>query len=332
MAGALVGPRALGSILGGVTALSPLEPLLRRFEEALSELVQSEVLFIRLIHQDLVTAGGKRIRPRLVFLASRALGGAPFELELALAVELLHSATLLHDDLIDDAETRRGKEAAFRKYGNAVSVLSGDFLLSRLLHVIAKTGRMELVERFAEVAKTLSEGEVLQFQVAALEDYSLENYERIITAKTAVLMALATEGPALLLGAESGVREALYRFGLLYGQAFQMRDDYLDLMGTPEALGKPVGGDLREGKATLIPLLLMERYPEVREILRRRGREPGDLERLKSLARESGVAEEVEARIRKRAEEAVAALRPLPPSPFKAALEELALREAERLS
>ncbi|MGC8875453.1 polyprenyl synthetase family protein [Thermus sp.] len=316
----------------GFIALPTLEPLLRRFEEALSELVQSEVLFIRLIHQDLVTAGGKRIRPRLVFLASRALGGAPFELELALAVELLHSATLLHDDLIDEAETRRGKEAAFRKYGNAVSVLSGDFLLSRLLHVIAKMGRMELVERFAQVAKTLSEGEVLQFQVAALEDYSLENYERIITAKTAVLMALATEGPALLLGAESGVREALYRFGLLYGQAFQMRDDYLDLMGTPEALGKPVGGDLREGKATLIPLLLMERYPEVREILRRRGREPGDLERLKSLARESGVAEEVEARIRKRAEEAVAALRPLPPSPFKAALEELALREAERLS
>ena len=148
--------------------MTDLEAPLRRFEEALSELVQSDVLFIRLIHQDLVTAGGKRIRPRLVFLASRALGGAPFELELALAVELLHSATLLHDDLIDDAETRRGKEAAFRKYGNAVSVLSGDFLLSRLLHVIAKTGRMELVERFAEVAKTLSEGEVLQFQVAAL--------------------------------------------------------------------------------------------------------------------------------------------------------------------
>lgn len=246
-------------------------------------------------------------------------------------MELLHSATLLHDDLIDDAETRRGKEAAFRKYGNAVSVLSGDFLLSRLLHVIAKTGRMELVERFAEVAKTLSEGEVLQFQVAALEDYSLENYERIITAKTAVLMALATEGPALLLGAESRVREALYRYGLLYGQAFQMRDDYLDLMGTPEVLGKPVGGDLREGKATLIPLLLMERYPEVREVLRRRAREAGDLERVRALARESGAAEEAVRRIRERAEAAAQALEALPPSPFREALRELALKEAERV-
>ncbi|GLV48630.1 octaprenyl-diphosphate synthase [Thermus sp. LT1-2-5] len=315
-----------------MTVHEALEAPLLRFEEALSELVQSEVLFIRLIHQDLVTAGGKRIRPRLVFLASRALGGAPFELELALAVELLHSATLLHDDLIDDAETRRGKQAAFRRYGNAVSVLSGDFLLSRLLFVIAKTGRMELVERFAEVAKTLSEGEVLQFQVAALEDYSLENYERIITAKTAVLMALCTEGPALLREEGEEVREALYRFGLLYGQAFQMRDDYLDLMGTPETLGKPVGGDVREGKATLITLLLMERFPEVREILKRKGREEGDLERLRAWAWESGVAAEVERRIRARAEEAALALLPLPDSPYKEALKALALKEAERLS
>ncbi|WP_460172059.1 polyprenyl synthetase family protein [Thermus sp. FJN-A] len=312
--------------------MTALQAPLARFEEALSQLVQSDVLFIRLIHQDLVTAGGKRIRPRLVFLASRALGGAPFELELALAVELLHSATLLHDDLIDDAETRRGKEAAFRKYGNAVSVLSGDFLLSRLLHVIAKTGRMELVERFAQVAKTLSEGEVLQFQVAALEDYSLENYERIITAKTAVLMELAAEGPALLKGEPEEVRQALSRFGLLYGQAFQMRDDYLDLMGSPEALGKPVGGDVREGKATLITLLLMERFPEVREILRRKGREPGDLEHLRALAQESGVAAEVEGRIRERALRAAEALKPLPASPYKEALEALALKEAGRLS
>jgi octaprenyl-diphosphate synthase len=315
-----------------VTALEALEAPLLRFEEALSELVQSDVLFLRLIHQDLVTAGGKRIRPRLVFLASRALGGAPFELELALAVELLHSATLLHDDLIDDAETRRGKEAAFRRYGNAVSVLSGDFLLSRLLHTLARTGRMELVERFAQVAKTLSEGEVLQFQVAALEDYSLANYERIITAKTAVLMELCTEGPALLRREAPEVRGALARFGLLYGQAFQMRDDYLDLMGTPEALGKPVGGDVREGKATLITLLLMERFPEVREVLRRRGREPGDLERLRQLARESGVAQEVEARIRERAWQAVEALEPLPQTPYKEALKALALKEAERLA
>ncbi len=322
-----------GLILGQVgTNLPELNPFLLRFEEALGQLVRSEVLFIRLIHQDLVTAGGKRIRPRLAFLASRALGGAPFELELALAVELLHSATLLHDDLIDEAELRRGKEAAYRRYGNAVSVLSGDFLLSRLLHVIAKTGSLELVEMFAETARVLSEGEVLQFQVAALEDYSLENYERIITAKTAVLMALATEGAAVLKEVNGAVREALKRFGLLYGQAFQMRDDYLDLMGSPEVLGKPVGGDVREGKATLITLLLMEEAPWVREVLKRRASEPGDLERLRALARESGVAEEVERRIRLRAEAAQQALDPLPDSPYKEALKGLAQAEGERLA
>ena len=310
-----------------------LQEALGRFEAALSELVRSEVLFVELIHRDLVAAGGKRIRPQLVFLASRAIGGAPFEMELALAVELLHSATLLHDDLIDDAETRRGKEAAFRRYGNAVSVLSGDFLLSRLLHVIARTGRMELVERFAEVAKALSEGEVLQFQVAALEDYSLENYEKIITAKTAVLMRLACEGVAVLKGVGGEVREALGRFGLLYGQAFQMRDDYLDLMGDPKALGKPIGGDVREGKLTLLTLKLLERFPEeVGPILRRRAREAQDLERLRALARETGVAQEVEAAIGKRVEEAVEALSPLPDTPYRRALEALARAEGVRLA
>ncbi len=307
-----------------------LEAFLRDFERDLEGLAHSEVLFLRLIHQDLVTAGGKRIRPRLVFLASRALGGAPFEMELALAVELLHSATLLHDDLIDEAEIRRGKEAAYRRYGNAVSVLSGDFLLSRLLHVIAKTGRLELVEMFAETARLLSEGEVLQFQVAALEEYSLENYERIIAAKTGALMALATEGPAVLKGVEGEVREALRRFGLLYGQAFQMRDDYLDLMGSPEALGKPIGGDVREGKATLLLLLLMERFPWVREVLRRRASETGDLERLRALAEESGVAKEVERRIAERALAAAEALAPLPETPYKQALLEMALAEVGR--
>ena len=313
--------------------LPDLEEVLYRFESVLSELLRSEVLFVELIHQDLVAAGGKRIRPRLVFLSSRAIGGAPFEMELALAVELLHSATLLHDDLIDEAETRRGKEAAFRKYGNAVSVLSGDFLLSRLLHVIAKTGRLELVEMFAETARILSEGEVLQFQVAALEEHSLENYEKIITAKTAVLMRLACEGVAVLKGVDGEVREALGRFGLRYGQAFQMRDDYLDLMGDPKALGKPIGGDVREGKFTLLTLKLLERLPEeVGPILKRRAQGAQDLERLRVLACETGAAHEVEAAIRKRVEEAVEALSLLPDTPYRRALEALARAEEVRLA
>jgi len=309
-----------------------LPDLLDAFELRLREVVRSEVKFVQLIEEDLVTAGGKRIRPRLVFLSSNALGGVPHAMELALAVELLHSASLLHDDLVDDAETRRGKEAAFRKYGNAVSVLSGDYLLSRLMALLAQIGSMQLVAMFAETARQLSEAEVLQFQVAALHDYSLENYERIIYGKTASVMQVACEGVAVLGDAPPVQREALARFGSLYGQAFQMRDDYLDLMGTDELLGKPVGGDVREGKVTRITLRLLEAYPdEVGAIFKRRGSQPGDIDRLRELAVRSGADLEVTQAIALRVEQAVAALQPLPHSTYRDELEALARRELVRI-
>lgn len=310
-----------------------LDSFLLEFEERLREVVKSDVEFVRLIEEDLVTAGGKRVRPRLVFLASSALGEVPHALELALAVELIHSAALLHDDLIDDAETRRGKEAAFRKYGNAVSVLSGDYLLSRQMALLAQIGNLELVAMCAEAARMLSEGEVLQFQMAALADYSLENYERIIHGKTAALMQLACEGAAVLGEAPLAYREALARFGALYGQAFQMRDDYLDLMGASQALGKPAGGDVREGKVTRITLRLLEEYPkEVGSIFKRHGQGEGDIHRLQELAVQSGADDDVTQAIAERVETAIAALRVLPHSSARDELEALARRELGRLS
>ncbi|WP_457633331.1 polyprenyl synthetase family protein [Oceanithermus desulfurans] len=313
-------------------SLSALPEPGEAFERRLRALLRSDVEFIQLIEDDLIAAGGKRIRPRLALLASRALGGVPHEMELALAVELLHSATLLHDDLVDDAETRRGREAAFRKYGNAVSVLSGDYLLSRVLFLLAETGRIELVHLFAEAARQLAEGEVLQFQAAAYQEYSEAQYYRIIESKTAALMRAATEGAALLGRAPAALREALVVYGREYGMAFQMRDDYLDLMGAAERLGKPVGGDVREGKVTLITLWLLEAEPErVGEVLLRRGREPDDVAFLRELAVRTGVAERVVEVIGERIRRALAALEVLPGSEAKAALEGLALAELERL-
>ncbi len=304
------------------------------FERQLRALLQSDVEFIQLIEDDLIYAGGKRIRPRLAFLASRALNpeGVPHEMRLAMAVELLHSATLLHDDLVDDAETRRGREAAFRKYGNAVSVLSGDYLLSRLLFLLAETGVIPLVYTFAETARQLAEAEVLQFQVAALETQNLADYRRIIRGKTAALMRAATEGAAILDGRPSNDpwRRALAEFGDAYGLAFQMRDDYLDLMGRPEELKKPVGGDVREGKLTLITLELLARAPEaVAPILARRAQEPGDVERLRTLAAETGAAAATQTAIEAEVGRALASLEALPESPARAAL--AALAEGERL-
>jgi len=313
-------------------SLSALPEPGEAFERRLRALLRSDVEFIQLIEDDLIAAGGKRIRPRLALLASRALGGVPHEMELALAVELLHSATLLHDDLVDDAETRRGREAAFRKYGNAVSVLSGDYLLSRVLFLLAETGRIELVHLFAEAARQLAEGEVLQFQAAAYQEYSEAQYYRIIESKTAALMRAATEGAALLGRVPEALREALVTYGREYGMAFQMRDDYLDLMGASERLGKPVGGDVREGKVTLITLWLLDAEPErVGKVLLRRGRDPDDVAFLRELAEQTGVAERVVEVIGERIRRALAALEVLPGSEAKAALEGLALAELERL-
>jgi len=311
-------------------------PFLKRFDRALRSLLRSDVEFIQLIEDDLVYAGGKRVRPRLAYLASRALveDGVPHEMKLAMAVELLHSATLLHDDLVDNAETRRGREAAYRKYGNAVSVLSGDYLLSRLLFLLAETGRMPLVHLFAEVARQLAEAEVLQFQVAALEEHRLDRYFRIIRGKTAALMQAATEGAAILadLPEDHPHRRALATFGEAYGLAFQMRDDYLDLMGDPDRLGKPVGGDVREGKLTLLLLRMLERAPaEVRPLLARRAGEAGDVERLRALARSTGAAEATVAAIAREVERAEAALADLPPSPAREELRSLARAELGRV-
>jgi len=309
------------------------------FEARLREVLRSRVEFIELIGEDLVAAGGKRARPAVTFLAAQALGARPEQpgwagiTDLAVCVELLHSASLLHDDLIDDADTRRGQQAAFRRFGNVVSVMSGDFMLSRLLTLLAGMPQGAALTRvFGEAASLICEGEVLQFQVAAYAEYGLDTYLQVIHGKTAALVELAASSPALLLGAPQAQREALMQFGREYGLAFQMQDDLLDLTGDDQTLGKPVGGDLREGKATL-PLLHLLGGPharEVREVLERRAGQPGDVERVRELALSTGAAERTREEIRRRARLAVEALEALPPSEAREALTRLAAREISR--
>lgn len=310
-------------------------------ETRLHELVQSDVEFIQLIGEDLVNAGGKRARPQLVFLAARALGNPDSrEIDFAACIELLHSASLLHDDLVDDAETRRGHEAAFRHYGNAVSVLSGDYLLSRLMEILAGFGSdaASYVQLVARTARQICEGEVLQFQVAALETYSFANYETIITGKTAALAAAACKGAAMLASSSVEVVAALELYGLEYGRAFQIQDDLLDLTSSAEKLGKPVGGDLREGKATLPVLFLFENgVQEAVNIIARRASSDGDVERMTQLANQplqngKSAIELSKLEIQRRCEIAVGALEVLPASPAKKILEELAWKETERVA
>ncbi|WP_034384940.1 polyprenyl synthetase family protein [Deinococcus sp. YIM 77859] len=309
------------------------------FEARLREVLRSRVEFIELIGEDLVAAGGKRARPTVTFLAAQALGAEaghpswPAVTDLAVCIELLHSASLLHDDLIDDADTRRGQQAAFRRFGNVVSVMSGDFMLSRLLTLLAGMPQgAALTRAFGETASQICEGEVLQFQVAAYAEYQLGTYLDVIHGKTAALLELAAGAPALLLDVPAPQQAALMTFGREYGLAFQMQDDLLDLTGDEATLGKPVGGDLREGKATLPVLFLLEgpHAAEVREVLERRAAEPGDVARVRQWALTGNAAERTREEIRRRARLAVEALAVLPASPARQALAALAGREIER--
>lgn len=308
---------------------------LSRFEDRLQAELRSSVAFIEAIGDDLVGAGGKRLRPSLSFLAGKLLRADPERaMQVALAVELLHSASLLHDDLIDDAQTRRGAQAAFRRYGNVVSVMSGDFMLARVLDLLAATGSAAFTRLMSHTAAAICEGEVLQFQTATLEDYSFDAYDDVIEGKTAILLASALEGVAILTGSTEDAREAVRAYGMHYGRAFQMQDDYLDLLGDAERLGKPVGGDLREGKATYPVLLLLLEHgvEEVRTILRRHASREGDVQRVVALVEEHGAGERTRARIRQEAERAVEALAAFSAGPARQALVSLAEREIARAS
>lgn len=303
-----------------------------QFETRLAAELRSSVEFIEVIGGNLASAGGKRLRPSLAFLAGRLLNANPeAAMQVALAVELLHSASLLHDDLIDDADTRRGAEAAFRRYGNVVSVMSGDYMLARVLGLLAEANNAGFTRLMSDTAARICEGEVLQFQTATLETFSFENYLRIIEGKTAVLFAAPLEGVALLAAASEPERNALREFGMAYGRAFQMQDDYLDLLGDEASLGKPIGGDLREGKATYPVLLLFDAGVEAaRAIVQRHARADGDIQQMINLVKAQGADQETRAAIVAEAQSAIAALAIFPDSLAKAELVALAEREIDR--
>jgi octaprenyl-diphosphate synthase len=305
---------------------------LESFEQQLAKTLRSSVEFIEAIGDDLVGAGGKRLRPSLSFLAGKLLNADPkMTMRVALSVELLHSASLLHDDLIDDADTRRGREAAFRRYGNVVSVMSGDYMLAKMFELLADANSSELIRLISHTAAAICEGEVLQFQMATLETYSFQNYFRVIDGKTAVLLAAALEGIAITANTSREQREALKTYGMAYGRAFQMQDDYLDLLGDEKKLGKPIGGDLREGKATYSSLILFDKgVEEARAIVRRHAKQDDDVTKMIRLVREHGADVETRQHIVEEAQKAIAALELFPDSQAKEHLIQLAQREIER--
>jgi octaprenyl-diphosphate synthase len=215
----------------------------------------SDVALINQVAEYIIGAGGKRLRPMLLLLAAGSLGhGGPDAHQLAAVIEFIHTATLLHDDVVDESDLRRGRRTANAVWGNAASVLVGDFLYSRSFQLMVELDRVEVMRILADTTNLIAEGEVLQLLHVRNPDTDEDAYLRVIERKTAVLFAAATRLGALLAGADEPVQQRLHDYGLNLGYAFQIADDVLDYSSDAGTLGKNLGDDLAEGKATL-PLI-----------------------------------------------------------------------------
>ena len=214
--------------------------------------LSSDVVLINQISEHIVAAGGKRLRPLLAMLAARALGYAGREHhQLAVIIEFIHTATLLHDDVVDESDLRRGRSTANALWGNAPSVLVGEFLYSRAFQLMVELDRMSIQRELADTTNAIAEGEVLQLLHVHNPETTEADYLRVIERKTAVLFAAATRLGALVAGADEATQQRLSDYGLNLGLAFQIADDVLDYTADAQALGKNLGDDLAEGKATL---------------------------------------------------------------------------------
>ena len=234
------------------------EPVENDFQEVnkfIVEQLHSEVSLVESIGHYIVEAGGKRMRPTLVLLAARGNGiESDLHIPMAAVIEFIHTATLLHDDVVDMSELRRGRPTVNAEWNNPSSVLVGDFIYSRAFQILVQISDMKIMEIIANTTNRIAEGEVLQLIEKSNPQTTEENYMRVITNKTAILFQAAAQCGAILSKSDSTIEKALQSFGMQLGLAFQLIDDVLDYSGTAEELGKNVGDDLSEGKSTL-PLI-----------------------------------------------------------------------------
>ncbi|WP_374355315.1 polyprenyl synthetase family protein [Thermomonas sp.] len=244
-------PRRLA--LPAIQALAA--PEMAAMDALIRQRLASDVVLINQVAEYIIGAGGKRLRPMLLLLTAGALGHRSADAhQLAAVVEFIHTSTLLHDDVVDESDLRRGRKTANAVWGNAASVLVGDFLYSRSFQLMVELERMDVQQLLANTTNTIAEGEVLQLLHVRNPDTDQAAYLRVIERKTAVLFAAATRLGALLAGADAATCDAMHRYGMALGYAFQIADDVLDYASDAETLGKNLGDDLAEGKATL-PLI-----------------------------------------------------------------------------
>lgn len=290
--------------------------------------LESRVPLVEKIADYIISSGGKRMRPLLALLTARLCGQLDTRHhKLATVIEFLHTATLLHDDVVDTSDLRRGRATANAKWGNAPSVLVGDFLYARAFELLVDIGQMPVMNRLAVATRTIAEGEVMQLMNVRNPDATEAQYMEVIKGKTAILFQASTETAALLSGASAEQCERLGRYGLNLGLAFQLIDDVLDYEGDAAKMGKNVGDDLAEGKPTLPLIHAMANGDKAdRELIRQAIRKGGldDLEPVVDVVHRCGSIDYVRNKAESLIVDAKVQLADFPDSPAKTAMEALA--------
>ncbi|HXL99661.1 MAG TPA: polyprenyl synthetase family protein, partial [Rhizomicrobium sp.] len=299
-------------------------------EHIIHERMGSAVALIPDLAQHLIDSGGKRLRPLLTLAAARLCGyTGDAHVKLAAAVEFIHTATLLHDDVVDASALRRGKLAANMVWGNKPSILVGDFLFSRAFQLMVEAGNMGVLGILAGASAVIAEGEVMQLKSDSNLATTESDYLRIVAAKTAALFSAAAEAGAAIAASPPAIVGALHDYGANLGIAFQLVDDALDYSGRQAQMGKSVGDDFREAKVTLPVILAFERADEEarrfwRRAIETRPQHEGDLRLAISHVEDTGAIRETRARARRYADQAVRSLSILPKSELRDALEAVA--------
>jgi octaprenyl-diphosphate synthase len=313
---------------------APIAADMQALDAVIRARLDSRVALVRTIAEYIIASGGKRLRPALLLLAANATGATgPVRLELAAVIEFIHTATLLHDDVVDESSLRRGCRTANAEFGNAASVLVGDFLYSRAFQMMVSVGNLRVMQVLSDATNIIAEGEVLQLLNVNNPDTDEETYLRVIRYKTAKLFEAATQVGAILGGAPPEVERALTEFGMHLGTAFQVIDDVLDYSGDLAETGKNLGDDLAEGKPTL-PLIraMSVGDAEERALVRRAIEEGGkaDLEAVVEAIRRTGALDYARDCARREAAIATSRLERLPDSPCRDSLLQLAHFSVER--
>jgi octaprenyl-diphosphate synthase len=313
--------------------LAPIAAEMKAVDLVIRECLDSDVVLIRTIGDYIIGSGGKRIRPAMVLLSAKAFGYKGGQhLKMAAVIEFIHTATLLHDDVVDESALRRGRSTANEMFGNAASVLVGDYLYSRAFEMMVDVNRMAVMQVMSQATKVISEGEVLQLMNVNDPDVTQEKYLQVVRFKTAKLFEAAARTGAILADASQTLQEAAAAYGRHMGTAFQLIDDLLDYSGDPLTLGKTVGDDLREGKPTLPLLRVLEVGSAADKAMIRQAIEHGDGD-FEAVAQAIGRTDALEhTRLAAEAEVslAIAALEVVPDSDTKTLLQQLAAHTLTR--